>query len=171
MVVPADVVPAVHAEFVAGCGDLAQAVGMARGDRYGGQQRAPQHRLPGVDPGRARTQHLAEEAALAEDAQRGEPGAIRPHRHVPARATAEPLEEFEQSRRTVAQTDLGVDVDLECEDAAWVERSALGRSIVAHCVRNHSIVRASPSRSAVSASTPRVSRIRRLSGTRRAMSS
>ena len=76
-----------------------------------------------------------------------------------------------QARRAVAEPDLGVHVHLDREDPARVEGRAERAGRIAHWVRNHSIVRASPSRSGVSASQPRIFFMRVLSGTRRAMSS
>jgi hypothetical protein len=112
-VVPAHVVPPVHAHLMAGIAHGANQRGEPPANLRRRQQRAGE-RCPGpIEREGVRAQHLAQKPLAREDAEDGAPGIVGAQREEERRANGMPVEEAQESGQPVARALERVTVDLE----------------------------------------------------------
>jgi hypothetical protein len=113
VILPAPVVPGVHADLVALVRDAPHQVGEGRGHGSRRQQRAGEDRPPAVQARGAGGEHLLQEAALPHDVEHRLAGVVRTEGQEEGGAPARCAQRVQQGRHAVAHPVVRVDVDLE----------------------------------------------------------
>ena len=111
-ILPAHVIPGVHADLEPALRNVLQLRGAAPADVRARQEHSVQQRLQAVVLQHRGALHLAEEAA-AQDALDRSAGVIGAEAEEEGRRHAQALQQVREARRAFARAAIGVDVDLE----------------------------------------------------------